>query len=145
MRHMVWVLLIERSTGTIGKAGLLLFRGRVIVSILASGIELEELVIVKFRPRARTHIIKKVSNNSNKDSSIIRSKVISVAWVIKVNNIIKEGSEFWFCGNYLISWEDYNIWVTALTLRTGPKALVKKLSVWNIPGIDCLAIRADNY
>jgi hypothetical protein len=94
MRHTVWVLLIERSTSTIGKAGLLLFRGQVILSILVLGIKLEKLVIVKSRPRARTYIIKKVSNNSNKDSSIIRSKVISVAWVIKVNNIIKKSSEF---------------------------------------------------
>jgi hypothetical protein len=54
-------------------------RKQVIVSILVLGIELEELVIVEFRPRVRTHIIKKVSNNSNKYSSIIRSKVISVA------------------------------------------------------------------
>jgi hypothetical protein len=94
MRHMVWVLLIERFTSTIGKAGLLLFREQVIVFISVLGIELEESVIVEFRLRARTYIIKKVSNNSNKDSSIIRSKVISVAWVIKVNNIIKGSSEF---------------------------------------------------
>ena len=99
---MVWVLLIERSTSTIGKAGLLLFRRQVVVFISVSGIELEELVIVKFRLQARTYIIKRVSNNSNKYSSIIRSKVISVAWVIKVNNIIKRSSKFWFCGNYLI-------------------------------------------
>jgi hypothetical protein len=142
---MVWVLLIERSTSAIGKAGLLLPRKRVVVSILVLGIELEKLVIVKSRLRARTCIIKRVSNNSNKDSFIIRSKVISVAWVIKVNNIIKGGSEFWFCGNYLISWEGYNIWVITLILRTGPKALVKKLSVWNILGIDCLAICANSY
>jgi hypothetical protein len=46
---MVWVLLIKRSTSTIDKAGLLLFREQVIVSILVLGIELEELVIVKSR------------------------------------------------------------------------------------------------
>ena len=57
-------------------------------------IELEELVIVEFRLQVRTYIIKKVSNNSNKYSSIIRSKIISVTWVIKVNNIIKESSKF---------------------------------------------------
>jgi hypothetical protein len=91
------------STSTIGKAGLLLFRGQVVVSILVLEIELEELVIVESRLRVRTHIIKRVSNNSNKDSSIIRSKVISVTWVIKVNNIIKGSNKFWFYNNYLIS------------------------------------------
>jgi hypothetical protein len=75
---MIWVLLIERSTSTIGKAGLLLFREQVVISILVLGIKLEKLVIIESRLRARTHIIKKVSNNSNKDSSIIRSKVILV-------------------------------------------------------------------
>jgi hypothetical protein len=75
---MVWVLLIERSTSTIGKAGLPLFREQVVVSISVLGIELEKSVIIESRLRARTHIIKKVSNNSNKDSSIIRSKVILV-------------------------------------------------------------------
>ena len=79
MRYTVWVLLIERSTSIIGKAGLLLLRGQVIMSILVLGIELEESVIIKSRLWARTHIIKKISNNNNKDSSIIRSKVISVA------------------------------------------------------------------
>ena len=54
-------------------------RKQVIVFILVLGIELEELVIIELRSRARTYIIKKVSNNSNKDSFIIRSKVISVA------------------------------------------------------------------
>jgi hypothetical protein len=142
---MVWVLLIERSTGTISKAGLLLPWRQVVISISALGIKLEKLVIVKSRLRARTYIIKKVSNNSNKNSFIIRSKVILIAWVIKVNNIIKGDSKFWFCSNYLISWEDYNIWVITLTLRTGPKALVKELSVWNVPGINRLAIRADSY
>jgi hypothetical protein len=106
---MVWVLLIERSTSTIDKTGLLLFRGQVVVFISVLGTELEKLVIVKSRLRARTHIIKKVSNNSNKYSSIIRSKVISVAWVIKINNIIKKNNKFWFYSNYLISWGNYNI------------------------------------
>jgi hypothetical protein len=76
---MVWVLLIKRSTSTISKAGLLLPWRQVIVSILVLEIKLEKLVIVKFKLRARTYIIKRVNNNSNKDSSIIRNKVISVA------------------------------------------------------------------
>jgi hypothetical protein len=91
---MVWVLLIERSTSIIGKAGLLLFRGQVVVFISVLEIELEELVIVKSKLQVRIRIIKRISNNSNEYSSIIRSKVISVAWVIKVNNIIKGSSKF---------------------------------------------------
>ena len=69
---------MERSTSTIDKAGLLLLRRQVIISILILEIKLEKLVIIKFRLRARTHIIKKISNNSNKYSSIIRSKIILV-------------------------------------------------------------------
>jgi hypothetical protein len=44
-----------------------------------SRLEPEELVIVESRPRIRTYIIKRISNNNNKYSSIIRSKVILIA------------------------------------------------------------------
>jgi hypothetical protein len=49
MRYIVWISLIERSTNTIGKAELLLFREQVIVFISVLEIELEELVIVEFK------------------------------------------------------------------------------------------------
>jgi hypothetical protein len=46
---MVWVLLIERSISTIGKAGLLLPQRQVVVSISVLEIELEESVIIESR------------------------------------------------------------------------------------------------
>jgi hypothetical protein len=41
--------------------------------------EPDKLVIVESRPRIRTRTIKRISNNNNKYSSIIRSKVILIA------------------------------------------------------------------
>jgi hypothetical protein len=54
-------------------------RERVVGSILISRLEPKELVIVESRPRIRTYIIKRISNNNNEYSSIIRSKVILIA------------------------------------------------------------------
>jgi len=73
------VSLIERSTGSIGITGGAPTREQVIGSILISRLEPKELVIVASRPRIRTHIIKRISNNNNEYSSIIRSKVILIA------------------------------------------------------------------
>jgi hypothetical protein len=44
-----------------------------------SRLEPKELVIVESKLRIRTYIIKRISNNNNKYSFIIRSKVISIA------------------------------------------------------------------
>jgi hypothetical protein len=73
------VSLIERSIGGIGVTGGVLPREQVVGSILISRLEPKELVIVESRPRIRTRIIKRISNNNNKYSSIIRSKVILIA------------------------------------------------------------------
>jgi len=73
------VSLIERSTGSMGITGGAPTRERVVGFILTSRLEPEELVIVASRPRIRTYIIKRISNNNNEYSSIIRSKVISIA------------------------------------------------------------------
>jgi len=54
-------------------------RERALGSILTSRLEPEELVIVVSRPRTRTYTIKRISNNNNEYSSIIRSKVILIA------------------------------------------------------------------
>jgi hypothetical protein len=64
------------STGVIGGA---LPQEQVVGSISTSKLEPEELVIVESRPRIRTYTIKRISNNNNEYSSIIRSKVISIA------------------------------------------------------------------
>ena len=52
---------------------------RAVGSISTSRLEPEELVIVESRPRIRTRIIKRISNNNNEYSSMIRSKVILIA------------------------------------------------------------------
>ena len=62
-----------------GVTGGALPRERVVGFISTSRLEPEELVIVESRPRIRTRIIKKTSNNNNEYSSMIRSKVISIA------------------------------------------------------------------
>ena len=69
----------ERSTGSTGIVGGVLPQEQVIGFILTSRLEPKELVIVESRPRIRTYIIKRISNNNNEYSSIIRSKVISIA------------------------------------------------------------------
>jgi len=56
-----------------------LTRERALGSILILRLEPKELVIVAFRPWIRTRIMKRISNNNNKYSSIIRSKVILIA------------------------------------------------------------------
>ena len=71
--------LTERSTGSIGVTGGVLPREQVVGSILTLRLEPKELVIVESRPRIRTHTIKRISNNNNEYSSIIRSKVILIA------------------------------------------------------------------
>jgi hypothetical protein len=73
------VSLTERSTGSIGMTGGALPRERVVGFISTSRPEPEELVIVESRPRIRTYTIKRTSNNNNKYSSMIRSKVILIA------------------------------------------------------------------
>jgi hypothetical protein len=65
--------------GSAGVTGGTLPRERVVGSISTSRLEPKELVIVESRPRIRTYTIKRISNNNNKYSSIIRSKVISIA------------------------------------------------------------------
>ena len=70
--------LIERSIGNIGIIRGASIRERVVGSILISRLEPEELVIVVSRPRIRTRILKRTSNNNNEYSSIIRSKVILI-------------------------------------------------------------------
>jgi hypothetical protein len=70
---------MERSTGSIGVTGGAPPRERVVGSISTSRPEPDKLVIVESRPRIRTHIIKRISNNNNEYSSIIRSKVILIA------------------------------------------------------------------
>jgi len=72
------VSLIERSTGSVGITGGVPTRERVVGFILILRPEPEELVIIASRPRIRTCIIKRTSNNNNKYSSIIRSKVILI-------------------------------------------------------------------
>jgi hypothetical protein len=72
------VSLIERSTSSIGIIRGVLPREQVVGSILISRLEPKELVIVESRSRIRTCIIKRISNNNNKYSSIIRSKVILI-------------------------------------------------------------------
>jgi len=54
-------------------------RERVVGSISILRLEPKELVIVESRPRIRTSIIKRISNNNNEYSFIIRSKVILIA------------------------------------------------------------------
>ena len=71
--------LIERSTGSIGITGGAPTRERAVGSILILRPEPKESVIVASRPRIRTYIIKRISNNNNEYSSIIRSKVILIA------------------------------------------------------------------
>jgi len=72
--------LTERSIGNVGIIGGAPTRERAVGSILTSRPEPEELVIVASRLRTRTRIIKRTSNNNNnKYSSIIKSKVISIA------------------------------------------------------------------
>ena len=71
--------LTERSTGGAGVTGGALPRERAVGSISTSRLEPKELVIVESRPRIRTYIMKRTSNNNNEYSSIIRSKVISIA------------------------------------------------------------------
>jgi hypothetical protein len=70
---------MERSTGSTGVIGGALLREWVVGFISTSRLEPEELVIVESRPRIRTRIIKRISNNNNEYSSIIRSKVILIA------------------------------------------------------------------
>jgi hypothetical protein len=65
--------------GSVGVMGGALPRERAVESISTSRLEPKELVIVESRPRIRTHIIKRISNNNNEYSSIIRSKVILIA------------------------------------------------------------------
>jgi hypothetical protein len=72
------VSLTERSIGSAGVIRGALPREQVIGSISTSRLEPEELVIVESRPRIRTYIIKRISNNNNEYSSIIRSKVILI-------------------------------------------------------------------
>jgi hypothetical protein len=64
------------STGVTGGA---LPREQAVGSISTSRLEPEELVIVESRPRTRTYTIKRISNNNNEYSSMIRSKVILIA------------------------------------------------------------------
>jgi hypothetical protein len=64
------------STGVIGGV---LPRERVVGFISTLRLEPEELVIVESRPRIRTRTIKRISNNNNEYSSMIRSKVILIA------------------------------------------------------------------
>jgi hypothetical protein len=72
--------LTERSTGSTGITGGTLPRERVVGSISISRLEPKESVIVESRPRIRTCIMKRTSNNNNNEySSIIRSKVILIA------------------------------------------------------------------
>jgi hypothetical protein len=71
--------LTERSIGNIGITGGVLPRERVVRSISTSRLEPKESVIVESRLRIRTYTIKRTSNNNNKYSSIIRSKVILIA------------------------------------------------------------------
>jgi hypothetical protein len=65
--------------GGTGVTGGALPRERAVGSISISRLEPKELVIVESRPRIRTRIIKRISNNNNEYSSIIRSKVILIA------------------------------------------------------------------
>jgi hypothetical protein len=65
--------------GSMGVTGGALPREQVVGSISTSRLEPKELVIVESRPRIRTRTIKRISNNNNEYSSIIRSKVISIA------------------------------------------------------------------
>ena len=71
--------LTERSTGSTGIVGGALPREQAVGSILTSRPEPKESVIVESRPRTRTYIIKRTSNNNNEYSSMTRSKVISIA------------------------------------------------------------------
>jgi hypothetical protein len=64
------------SAGVTGGA---LSRERAVGFISILRLEPKELVIVESRPRIRTYIIKRTSNNNNEYSSIIRSKVILIA------------------------------------------------------------------
>jgi hypothetical protein len=52
---------------------------RAIGSISTSRLKPKESIIVESRPRIRTCTMKRISNNNNKYSSIIRSKVILIA------------------------------------------------------------------
>jgi hypothetical protein len=65
--------------GGAGVMGGALPRERAVGSISTLRPEPKELVIIESRPRIRTHIIKRISNNNNEYSSIIRSKVILIA------------------------------------------------------------------
>ena len=65
--------------GSMGVTGRALPREQVIGSISISRLEPEESVIIESRPRIRTRIIKRTSNNNNEYSSMIRSKVILIA------------------------------------------------------------------
>jgi hypothetical protein len=65
--------------GSIGTVRGVLPRERVVGSISTSRLEPKESVIVEFRSRIRTYTIKRTSNNNNEYSSMIRSKVISIA------------------------------------------------------------------
>jgi hypothetical protein len=65
--------------GNIGVIGGALPWERVVGFISISRLEPEELVIVESRLRIRTCIIKRISNNNNEYSSIIRNKVILIA------------------------------------------------------------------
>ena len=71
--------LIERSIGNIGIIGGALTREQAVGFISTSRLEPKKLVIIVSRLRIRTYIIKRTSNNNNKYSSIIRSKVILIA------------------------------------------------------------------
>ena len=64
--------------GSVGMTGGAPTRERVVGSILILRLEPEESVIVVSRPWIRTYIIKRISNNNNEYSSIIRRKVISI-------------------------------------------------------------------